>query len=130
MQILLSVPRHSTFDMNDDSLMDRIFRTFDHDSDGYLTCNEWLTGLWIFLKGNLTEQTTYCFQVQTMTFLAKFGMLISKTIIFPIEVYDIDGDGYLNKGDLFQLLKSSLRTAIAKVQCRERRGEKIHKFSF
>lgn len=41
---------HSTFDMNDDSLMDRIFRTFDHDSDGYLTCNEWLTGLWIFFK--------------------------------------------------------------------------------
>ncbi len=37
--------RHSTFNMNDDSLMDRMFRTFDHDSDGYLTCNEWLTGI-------------------------------------------------------------------------------------
>ncbi len=35
-------------------------------------------------------------------------------VIFSFEVYDIDGDGYLNKGDLFQLLKSSLRTAIAK----------------
>ncbi|XP_046461948.1 EF-hand calcium-binding domain-containing protein 1-like [Daphnia pulex] len=90
---------HSTFDMNDDSLMDRMFRTFDHDSDGYLTCNEWLTGLWIFLKGNVTEQTTYCFQV-----------------------YDIDGDGYLSKSDLFQLLKSSLRPAIAKAMPFGQRG--------
>lgn len=54
---------HSTFDMHDDSLMDRMFRTFDQDSDGSLTCNEWLSGLWIYLKGNLNEQATYCFRV-------------------------------------------------------------------
>ena len=37
-------------------------------------------------------------------------------------MYDIDGDGYLNKGDLFQLLKSSLRTAIAKAMPFGERG--------
>ena len=72
-------------------LMDRMFRTFDHDTDGYLNQMEWLAGLWIFLKGNLIEQATYCFQI-----------------------YDIDEDGYISKDDMFQLLKSSLRPAVVK----------------
>lgn len=37
-------------------------------------------------------------------------------------MYDIDGDGYLSKGDLFQLLKSSLRPAIAKAMPFGQRG--------
>lgn len=39
---------------------------------------------------------------------------LSETCTNSPQVYDIDGDGYLNKSDLFQLLKSSLRPAIAK----------------
>ncbi len=68
--------------------MDRMFRTFDHDTDSYLNQMEWLAGLWIFLKGNLNEQATYCFQI-----------------------YDIDEDGFVSKEDMFQLLKTSLRPA-------------------
>lgn len=41
-------------------------------------------------------------------------------------MYDIDGDGYLSKGDLFQLLKSSLRPAIAKAMPFGQRGGQEH----
>ena len=115
--------------MNDDNLMDRIFRTLDHDSDGYLNCSEWLTGFWIFLKANLTAQTTYCFQVYTVTFVAQFRILIRKQLSSLFEVHDIDGDGYLNcfLGGFISVIEIQFTYSYRqKVQCRERRGEKIH----
>jgi hypothetical protein len=66
--------------MNDDSLMDQMFRTFDHDTEGFLSCSEWLTGLWIFLRGNVTEQITYCFQVKNLNFDNKFKQLMQLII--------------------------------------------------
>ncbi len=41
------------FHMSDDFFMDRVFRAFDKDSDGYLSHEEWVVGLSTFIKGDL-----------------------------------------------------------------------------
>ena len=81
---------HSTFDMNDDCLMDRMFRTFDGDADGYLCSKEWLHGIWIFLKGNLVEKATYTFQVLPILiwkWLRKIYKIYWKIGIVSVELY-------------------------------------------
>ena len=67
--------------MNDDSLMDRMFRTFDSDADGYLNCKEWLYGLWIFLKGNLVEKATYSFQVVVIGPFQFYYIMIASFVV-------------------------------------------------
>ena len=39
--------------MTDDILLDRIFKRFDADNDGYINKEEWVLGLSVFLKGNV-----------------------------------------------------------------------------
>ena len=46
---------HNAFDMTDDILLDRIFKYFDSDNDGYIGREEWIMGLSVFLKGNMTS---------------------------------------------------------------------------
>ena len=41
------------FHMSDDFFMDRVFRAFDKDSDGYLSHEEWVVGMTTFIKGDL-----------------------------------------------------------------------------
>ena len=50
---------HDHFYMSDDFFMDRVFRAFDKDSDSFLSHDEWVLGMSIFLRGNL-EQKTEC----------------------------------------------------------------------
>lgn len=76
---------HDMFGMTDDMLMDRVFRAFDRDNDNYINHDEWVLGLSVFLQGHLEEKTRYCFMV-----------------------YDLNGDGYISREEMFQLLKSSL----------------------
>ena len=42
---------HNGFDMTDDILLDRVFKRFDADNDGYINKEEWVSGLSVFLKG-------------------------------------------------------------------------------
>ena len=42
---------HSSFNMTDDILMDRIFKYFNTNNDGDITRDEWIMGFNIFLKG-------------------------------------------------------------------------------
>ncbi|NWX18874.1 EFCB1 protein, partial [Aegotheles bennettii] len=76
---------HGAFDMTDDMLMDRVFRTFDRDNDSCVSVVEWVEGLSILLRGTLEERIKYCF-----------------------EVYDLNGDGYISREEMFQMLKNSL----------------------
>lgn len=41
--------------MSDDFFMDRVYRAFDKDSDGYLSHEEWVVGLSTFIKGDLNS---------------------------------------------------------------------------
>ncbi|KAM6142335.1 calaxin [Phoenicopterus ruber ruber] len=76
---------YSAFGMTDDVIMDRVFRTFDRDNDSCVSVVEWVEGLSVFLRGTLEERIKYCF-----------------------EVYDLNGDGYISREEMFQMLKNSL----------------------
>uniref|UniRef100_A0A8C5H1P6 EF-hand domain-containing protein n=1 Tax=Gouania willdenowi TaxID=441366 RepID=A0A8C5H1P6_GOUWI len=76
---------HEDFGMTDRMIMDQVFRTFDKDNDGFLSVKEWIKGLSVFLRGTLDERIKYCF-----------------------GVYDLNGDGYISREEMFHMLKSSL----------------------
>ncbi|XP_055455168.1 calaxin isoform X2 [Psammomys obesus] len=76
---------HVTFGMTDDMIMDRVFRGFDKDNDGSVSVSEWIYGLSLFLRGSLEEKMKYCF-----------------------EVFDLNGDGFISKEEMFHMLKNSL----------------------
>ncbi|XP_074756385.1 calaxin [Athene noctua] len=76
---------YSAFGMTDDMIMDRVFHTFDRDNDNCISVVEWVEGLSVFLRGTLEERIKYCF-----------------------EVYDLNGDGYISREEMFQMLKNSL----------------------
>uniref|UniRef100_A0A3Q1HZE8 Calaxin n=2 Tax=Acanthochromis polyacanthus TaxID=80966 RepID=A0A3Q1HZE8_9TELE len=76
---------HHTFDLTDDIIMDGAFRAFDKDNDGILSLKEWIEGLSVLLRGTLTEKIKYCFYV-----------------------YDLNGDSFITREEMFHLLKNSL----------------------
>uniref|UniRef100_G3UIH6 EF-hand domain-containing protein n=1 Tax=Loxodonta africana TaxID=9785 RepID=G3UIH6_LOXAF len=76
---------HSIFGMTDDMLMDRVFFAFDKDNDSRINVNEWVKGLSVFLRGTFEEKLKFCF-----------------------EVYYLNGDGYISREEIFDMLKNSL----------------------
>ena len=48
---------HIHFSMSDAFFMDQVFRAFDKESGGFLTQEDWVRGMSIFLKGTLDEKT-------------------------------------------------------------------------
>ncbi|XP_031560856.1 EF-hand calcium-binding domain-containing protein 1-like [Actinia tenebrosa] len=73
------------FSMTDDMLMDRVYRAFDKDTDSFIKMEDWIVGLSVFLRGTLEEKTKFCF-----------------------EVYDLNGDNYISKEEIMQLLKNTI----------------------
>ncbi|XP_004646314.1 EF-hand calcium-binding domain-containing protein 1 isoform X1 [Octodon degus] len=79
-EILLNI-----FGMTDDVLMDRVFCAFDRDKDNYINVEEWIRGLSVFLRGTFEEKLKFCF-----------------------EVYYLNGDGYISREKIFDMLKNSI----------------------
>ncbi|NXL99766.1 EFCB1 protein, partial [Tyrannus savana] len=75
----------AAFGMTDDVVLDRVFSTFDRDNNGCITVVEWVEGLAILLRGTLEEKIKYCF-----------------------AVYDLNGDGYISREEMFQMLKDTV----------------------
>jgi len=71
--------------MTDDIIMDRVFRAFDKDSDSYVSMEEYVKGLSVFIRGNVEEKLAYCF-----------------------DVYDLNGDGYISREEMFHMLKNCM----------------------
>ncbi|NXT08398.1 EFCB1 protein, partial [Prunella fulvescens] len=76
---------YNAFGMTDDVVLDRVFSIFDKDNTGRITVEEWVEGLAVLLRGTLEEKMKYCF-----------------------TIYDLNGDGYISKEEMFQMLKNSL----------------------
>ncbi|XP_064560368.1 calaxin [Zonotrichia leucophrys gambelii] len=76
---------YSYFGMTDDMVLDRVFIIFDKDNTGRITVEEWVEGLAPLLRGSLEEKMKYCF-----------------------AIYDLNGDGYISKKEMFEMLKHSL----------------------
>ncbi|PVD30238.1 hypothetical protein C0Q70_09500 [Pomacea canaliculata] len=74
------------FNMLDDFILDRIFRTFDVSATGlHLKMEDYVLGMAKFLKGTPEEQRKFCF-----------------------DVYDLNGDGYITREEVMHLLKNSV----------------------
>ncbi|KAM7036929.1 calaxin [Melospiza melodia melodia] len=76
---------YNYFGMTDDMVLDRVFIIFDKDKTGRITVEEWVEGLAPLLRGTLEEKMKYCF-----------------------AIYDLNGDGYISKKEMFEMLKHSL----------------------
>ena len=76
---------HNTFNITDDLLMDRIFRTFDNDNDSFVSIDEWVLNLSIFLRGTMEEKLLYCF-----------------------KIYDLNSDGFISREEMFSMLKNCM----------------------
>ncbi|XP_045421345.1 EF-hand calcium-binding domain-containing protein 1-like [Lemur catta] len=76
---------HSMFGMTDDMLMNRVFFAFDKDNDNRINVKEWVKGLSVFLRGTFEEKLKFCF-----------------------EVYYLNGDGFISREEIFDILKNSL----------------------
>jgi len=76
------------FNMLDDFLLDRIFRTFDISANTqHLKLDDYVIGMATFLTGNIEDKMRFCF-----------------------NVYDLNGDGYITREEMFQFLKNSMVT--------------------
>eukprot|EP01135_Chromosphaera_perkinsii_P004970 Nk52_evm14s307 gene=Nk52_evmTU14s307 len=73
---------YNSFEVYDSLLMDRVFRFCDKDNDNTLSFTEWVEGLAIILRGSKEEKLKFCF-----------------------NVYDLNGDGYISKEEMFQMLQ-------------------------
>ncbi len=72
--------------LQDSTFADRIFSVFDENGDNEVNFKEFVCALSVLCdKGTLEEK-----------------------IAFTFKVYDIDGDGHIDKDELFGLLKASL----------------------
>ncbi|XP_028634137.1 EF-hand calcium-binding domain-containing protein 1-like [Grammomys surdaster] len=73
------------FGMTNDMLMNRVFFVFDKDGDNHVNLQEWIKGLTVFLRGTFEEKMRFCF-----------------------EVYYLNGDAYISRENIFDMLKNSL----------------------
>jgi len=76
---------HTQFEMLDDILMDRVFKAFDKDNDSYISPQEWVYGVCLFLNSTLEEKIEYCF-----------------------TCYDLNGDGYISREEMIHLMKHAI----------------------
>jgi len=73
------------FEFTDSILMDQVFKTFDLDSDGFVTIEEWVKGMSVFLRGSSAEKAQFCF-----------------------KTYDMKVENFLTRDVMFTLLKNCL----------------------
>ncbi|XP_061903195.1 peroxisome biogenesis factor 1 isoform X1 [Entelurus aequoreus] len=74
------------FGLINDTIMERVFRSFDKDNDGFVNVKEWVEGLCVFLRGSLDEKIKYCFRV-----------------------YDLSGDEHISREEMLLMTRNCLR---------------------
>lgn len=77
-----------------------MFRCFDTDADNFISFEEFVRGMSVFLKGKY-EDKLRC----KKTFLPYPFYLL---LLVCFRVYDLNGDRYISKEEMFQMLKNCL----------------------
>ncbi|XP_054873776.1 calaxin-like isoform X1 [Amphiprion ocellaris] len=110
---------HHTFDLTDDIIMDGAFRAFDKDNDGIVSLKEWIEGLSVLLRGTLNEKIKCNFSTLlsvlkcSLFFIQSYKLIQLTTLLLfcgsdCFHVYDLNGDGFITREEMFRLLKNSL----------------------
>ncbi|KNC47035.1 calcineurin B [Thecamonas trahens ATCC 50062] len=73
-------------ELRDSTFSRRIFQAFDEDANGTISFREFVLGLSVFSPRSTIEEK----------------------LDLSFRIYDIDGDGHIDKEELFQILKASL----------------------
>eukprot|EP00300_Choanocystis_sp_HF-7_P029432 c3628_g1_i2.p2 GENE.c3628_g1_i2~~c3628_g1_i2.p2 ORF type:complete len:200 (+),score=50.58 c3628_g1_i2:100-699(+) len=73
-------------ELRDSAFSARIFGAFDHNGDGMINFREFVSGLSVFSSRSTVDEK----------------------LALSFQIYDIDGDGFIDKDELFQILKASL----------------------
>jgi len=87
----LNIPELAT-----NPLLERILSIFDQNKNDEIEFEEFIAGLSIFTKGSKESKLKFAFQV-----------------------YDIDNDGFISNGELFQVLKMMVGTNLNDVQLQQ-----------
>ncbi len=89
-----------------------VFRTFDKDNDSFVSMKEWIEGLSVFLRGTLDEKIKCKLFFPCLHFKLQ---AIIRVITLPslrgsdcFHVYDLNGDNYISREEMFHMLKNSL----------------------
>lgn len=96
---------HNAFDMTDDILLDRVFKRFDADNDGYISREEWILGLSVFLKGSKLNLSAREGGILTMFFVAGTE---EERVLYCFDIYDLNSDGFITREEMLNMLKSAL----------------------
>ena len=106
---------HNAFDMTDDILLDRIFKYFDSDNDGYIGREEWIMGLSVFLKGINLKYSLFCNKIaiigQSFRMMEQLNTILGteeEHTRYCFDIYDLNGDGVITREEMLTMLKTSL----------------------
>lgn len=107
--------------LKDGLFVDRIFGLFDENGDGVINFREFLVGLSVFCTKGTFDQKLQCTSWLGLTVAAGIGEIergggnwnCSHVAcvgcgVVSFNMYDIDRDGYIDKAELYQMLKASL----------------------
>ena len=81
-----------------------MFRAFDKDTDGYLSQEEWVCGLSVFLRGTLDEKIK-CKGLRPHPRATPIPLLPHAVCFF---IYDLNSDGQISREEMFQMLKNTM----------------------
>ncbi|KAI3385891.1 hypothetical protein SNEBB_006300 [Seison nebaliae] len=88
---------HSIPSLNENPLLQRVIDTFDLDKDGEIDFKEFIEGVSVFsMKNDKIEKLKFAF-----------------------KIYDIDNDGYIGNGELFQVLKTMVGNNLEEEQLQQ-----------
>ena len=76
------------FKITDKLTLDRTFHVFDSASNGFVSREDFVSSMSVFLMGSMEEQTMYCF-----------------------SVYDLSGDRLISREEMMTLMGDCLRTS-------------------
>ena len=93
-----------------------MFRAFDKDTDGYLSQEEWVSGLSVFLRGTLDEKI----KCKKLDGLGRRDIQPHTSDRSPLSlppppptqvcffIYDLNSDGQISREEMFQMLKNTM----------------------
>ena len=111
-------------ELRDSTFSRRIFQAFDEDANGTISFREFVLGLSVFLpRSTIEEKLDRMLQAdEARRGEARWGRqgrgggrgstyrreYVLERCAVSFRIYDIDGDGHIDKEELFQILKASL----------------------